>query len=289
MKVSGFTFVRNAIKLDYPVKEAILSVLPLVDEMVVAVGNSEDDTRSLIESIGDPKIKIIDTIWDDHLREGGKVLALETNKALDAINSDATWAVYIQADECLHENDYSAIVEAMKLYSENPEIEGLLFRYLHFYGSYDFVGDSRTWYRNEIRIIKNLRGIRSYRDAQGFRLDGRKLKVKAIDACVHHYGWVRPPDKMMAKSLEANRYWHDDQWIEERFDPEKDFDYSQIDSLALFKGTHPLVMKERILSKNWHFSHDPSRKKFGFKNRILYFIEHLTGWRPGEYRNYQRV
>lgn len=289
MKLSGFTFVRNAIKLDYPVREAILSILPLVDEMIVAVGNSEDGTRELILSMGDPKIKIIDTVWDDQLREGGKVLAIETNKALDAIDPNSTWAIYIQADECLHEKDYTVIREALLQYAEHPKVEGLLFKYLHFYGSYDYVGDSRTWYRNEIRIIRNLIGVRSYRDAQGFRLNGRKLRVKAIDACVHHYGWVRPPDKMMAKSLEANRYWHDDQWIQQRFDPSKDFDYSQIDSLALFKGTHPFVMKERIQSKNWKFTHDPSIKKFGFKQKLLYFLEQISGWRPGEYRNYKKV
>ena len=85
MKVSGFTFVRNAIKYDYPVVEAIRSLLPICDEFIVAVGNSEDDTRNLVLSIGDPKIRIVDTIWDDSMREGGKVLAIETNKAFDAI------------------------------------------------------------------------------------------------------------------------------------------------------------------------------------------------------------
>ena len=58
MKVSGFTFIRNAIKYDYPIVEAIQSILPLCDEVVVAVGNSEDDTLALIQNI-DPKITLL--------------------------------------------------------------------------------------------------------------------------------------------------------------------------------------------------------------------------------------
>jgi hypothetical protein len=56
--ISGFTIARNVIKYDYPIKEAILSILPIVDEMVVLVGNSEDDTENYIRSIDNPKIKI---------------------------------------------------------------------------------------------------------------------------------------------------------------------------------------------------------------------------------------
>lgn len=104
MKVSGFTFVRNAIKFDYPIVEAIGSILPLCDEVIVAVGKSEDNTLELIRSINDPKIKIIETIWDDTLREGGRVLAEETNKAFDAIDSKSDWCFYIQGDEVILSN-----------------------------------------------------------------------------------------------------------------------------------------------------------------------------------------
>ena len=89
MKVSGFTIVRNAIKYDYPIIEAITSVLPLCDEFVVAVGNSEDATLELIRKIPSPKIRIIETIWDDNLRKGGRTFALETDKALQAVSEDA--------------------------------------------------------------------------------------------------------------------------------------------------------------------------------------------------------
>ena len=64
MKVSGFTFIRNAIKYDYPIAEAIKSILPICDEVVVAVGKSDDETLSLVKGI-DPKVRVIDTVWDE--------------------------------------------------------------------------------------------------------------------------------------------------------------------------------------------------------------------------------
>ncbi|MBL7866083.1 MAG: glycosyltransferase family 2 protein, partial [Cyclobacteriaceae bacterium] len=144
MKVSGFTIIRNAVLLDYPVVEAIRSILPLCDEVVVAVGKSEDNTRELVRSI-DPKIRVIDTVWDDTQREGGRVLALETDKAFAGIADDADWCFYIQADEILHESYLEVVSRAMKENMHDKQVEGLLFKYRHFYGSFDYVASSWNW------------------------------------------------------------------------------------------------------------------------------------------------
>lgn len=287
MLVSGFTFIRNGIKLDYPFIESIHSLLPLVDELIVVCGNSEDGTRAAIENIASSKIKIIDSVWDDSLREGGKVLAVETNKALEYISPDAGWAFYLQADEVIHEEDYDKIRNAMKTYMYEKSIEGLLFNYIHFYGTYRFYGDSRRWYRKEIRIIRNDKKIRSWRDAQGFRKDGKKLRVKPVDARIFHYGWVKPPDKQQLKQQSFHRLWHDDEWMKKNVGDAAEFDYSEIDSLSVFKGTHPSSMKLRIESARWQVSVNAHEKKLSVKNRLLMTIEKLTGWRIGEYRNYR--
>lgn len=287
MFVSGFTIVRNAVKFDYPVVEAIRSILPLCDEFVVAVGKSEDETLQLIRSIGDPKIRIIETVWNDSLREGGRVLADETNKAFDALSEKADWCFYIQGDEVIHEQYHEAIRRAMLEWKDDARVDGLLFHYKHFYGSFDFVADSRKWYRNEIRIVRRNPEIRSYKDAQGFRKkDGSKLRVKPAGAYVYHYGWVKPPEAQQAKQQNFHKMWHDDQWMKKNIPDVEQFDYSKIDSLSKFTGTHPLVMQERIRRQNWQFSFDPSKKKWGLKMRLLMWFEHTTGIRIGEYKNY---
>jgi hypothetical protein len=289
MKVSGFTIVRNAIKYDYPIIEAIYSILPLCDEVVVAVGKSEDDTLELIRKINSDKIRIIETIWDDTLREGGRVLAEETNKAFAAISPESDWAFYIQGDEVVHECYLPVIEKAMQQYKDHTSVEGLLFNYTHFYGSYDYIGDSRQWYRKEIRIVRNDKSISSYKDAQGFRKNGRKLNVKPIDASIYHYGWVKPPEAQQAKQQTFHKLWHDDNWVEENIPQVNQFDYSSIDSLAAFTGQHPLVMQERIKRMNWKFSFDPTKKKLSFKHKILHLIEKKFGWRAGEYKNYKII
>ena len=287
MKVCGFTIVRNAIRFDYPALESIQSLLPLVDEMLVSVGDSEDDTLALIQSIDSPKIRIIRSTWDDSLREGGRVLAEETNKALAAIGPEFDWCFYLQADEILHERWIPSLKQAMEENAGNQEVQGLLFDYLHFYGSYHYLGDSRTWYRREVRIIRNLPGMQSYRDAQGFRFLGKKLQVKHSGAQINHYGWVKNPRFQQEKQKHFHKLWHEDEWLEKNVAQADDFDYSLIDSLRSFEGSHPAVMQERIRRCDWDFSFDVRKKKFSWKKMLLYYLEKWTGKRPFESRNYR--
>lgn len=289
MKVCGFTFIKNAIKYDYPIVEAIRSILPICDEVVVAVGKSEDETLQLIQNINSSKVRVLETEWDETLREGGAVLAEETDKAFGNITEDFDWCFYIQGDEIVHEEYHAEIIQEMKNNLNNVNVEGLLFNYKHFYGSYDFVGDSRKWYRREVRIIRNDKRIHSWKDAQGFRKEGKKLKVKLIDAYIFHYGWVKHPKYQQLKQKSFNKLWHTDEWVAERIPDVETFDYSQIDSLRKFEGTHPNVMKERIKKMNWEFTFDPTKKKMSVKNRVLKTIEDISGWRVGEYRNYKQI
>lgn len=293
MKVAGFTFIRNAVKNDYPVVEAITSILPVCDEFIVALGNSEDETSELIKGIDSSKIKIINTVWDDTLRDGGTVFAAETDKAFRAISPDADWVFYIQGDECVHEKYLPLIKKEMEDNLNDSQVEGLLFKYLHFYGSYDYYGHSRRWYRREIRILRNNNAIHSYRDAQGFRWDNRKIKVKLIDAYIYHYGWVKPPDGLKNKVLNFNRFYHDDEWLEQNFPETFEFDYTHKnpDRLVHFTGSHPAVMEKRIASTNWKLNIDLNAldKTMTFRRKVLQKIEDLTGWRVSEYRNYKIV
>lgn len=291
MKVAGFTFIRNAVKYDYPIAEAIESILPLCDEVVVSIGNSIDDTQKLIQSIPSSKIKIYQSTWNDSLREGGAVLAEETNKAFDHISPDFDWCIYIQGDEVIHEKYYPVILDAMKKYKDDFRVEGLLFKYLHFYASYDYVGDSRKWYDHEIRIIRNDKNIRSWRDAQGFRKNAEKLRVKEIDAYIFHYGWVKHPADQLEKISNFGKLWRKDGDPDQKI-PVVDgsaYDYSEIDSLEIFKGTHPSVMQNRVYRKNWSFDFDISRKKFSLSKRILYWLEKKTGKRFFNYENYVKI
>ena len=290
MKVTGFTIIRNALKFDYPVVEAITSILPICDEFIVAVGNSDDETLQLIKNIGSPKIKIIETVWDDTLRQGGLVLALETNKAFDAISPDTDWCFYIQSDECVHEQYLPAIKDAMLNYKNDKRVDGLLFNYLHFYGNYHHVGNSVQWYHKEIRIIRNDKSIRSYKDAQGFRkTDDSKLNVKQIDAYIYHYGWVKSPKLQQAKQEQFHKMWHDDEWMKKNVISTDEFDYSIVNTLEPFIGSHPQVFQNRVNTIDWNFTFDKSRVSISLKNKIKLFIQKYTGWKIGEYKNYKLI
>ncbi|MEP6674970.1 MAG: glycosyltransferase family 2 protein [Ferruginibacter sp.] len=285
MKISGFTFVRNAIKLDYPVTQSIRSILPIVDEFIVLVGNSSDETLALIRSIDSPKIKIVESVWDESLKTGGRVLAAETDKAFAQVSADSDWAFYLQGDEVVHEKYLDEIVKSAHRYLNDFKVEGLLFKYEHFYGTYDYVGDSRKWYNREIRMIRNDQSIKSYLDAQGFRKDERKLNVKLIEAYIYHYGWVKHPHAQQVKIATVGTLWggQGTPTADDAF-----FDYmNHADSLKKFMGTHPAVMQQRIDQQNWTIPFDPRKKNMSFKKRLLYFIEKTTGKRLFAYKNYR--
>ena len=290
MKITGVTIIRNAIVNDFPILEAITSVLPVVDEMIVSIDKGDDDTDGLIRSIQSAKIKIIYSTWDMTQRQGGKVYAMETDKAIDHVSADTDWIFYIQADEVIHEKYHAIIRRTAENYVHDKRVDGFLFTYLHFYATYDYVGDSRKWYKEEIRIVRNDRSINSYKDAQGFRRGEEKLNVVRVDAEVYHYGWVKSPEQMKKKLKNIRRFYHaDDQQLEEYLKGPDVFDYSEFDALRKFTGTHPQVMHERIASRNWHVELDINKKKMSFKDSLLHAYEKLTGKRLFAFKNYRNI
>ena len=289
MKVVGFSFIRNAVKFQYPIVEAVKSILPICDEVIVAVGKSEDSTRELVAAIG-PKVKILDTVWNENSREGGRVLAEETDKAFQAIGSDADWCVYIQGDEVMHEDGHAEAMEAMKKWKHDKDVNGLLFNYTHFFGSYEYIGAEGHWFRHEIRIVKNDKSIWSYRDAQGFRKgNNEKLRVKPLKAMIHHYGWVQNPKTMKAKFVVKDKIYNNKEGDEDNIIVEENLPFLLVKALHKFKGAHPKVMEERIKNMGWKFEFDVSKNRYKLKDHFKTIVEKITGNRPFEYRNYKII
>ncbi|MFM6956164.1 MAG: glycosyltransferase [Ignavibacteria bacterium] len=290
MKISGCTFVRNGFLLGYPVKESLHSLLSLCDEVIIAIGNSEDETLQYVQSLNNPKVRIIETIWDDSLREGGKILAQQTNIALEQCTGD--WVIYLQADEVLHEKDRELLKSSMHRANQRPEIEGLLFQYLHFFGDYHHIGMGRQWYRREIRAFKNTGTITSWKDAQGFRVKEsdesfRKLRVMDIPVSIYHYGWVRNPSAYLRKQSAFGRLYHDDAWLAEHLPTSEEFPTCY--ELGTFTGEHPQIMLDRIQEDAiWTKHFDPQRRNpRPIAVALCDGIERITGKRIFEYRNYE--
>ena len=287
MKVSGFTFIKNAVKYDFPFIESITSILPICDEFIIVHGDSEDNTSKIIESIDSPKIKVYNTVWNPELRKGGLILSEQTNIALSKTTGD--WCFYIQGDEVVHEKYLDTIKKEMIENLEDTTVEGLLFNYLHFYGSYKYVATSRQWYRREIRVVRNNIGVQSFKDAQGFIINNRKLNVKLIDAYVYHYGWARPSEVMQKKVKYFHSLWHSKDWIEKNVPDKVEFDFNTTETIKTFQGTHPRVMDNRTKECVSNFNLDTKEIKKSFVRKLLDLTEQLTGHRIGEYKNYKII
>lgn len=300
MKISAFSLIRNGVTFDYPFLEAFRSVLPIVDELVLNVGRGDDETLKTLQAFqareGAGKVVIFETDWplnDPEKKKGGLILSEMTNLALDRCQND--WCVYLQSDEVLHEDDLPILKNAIESAAQDPRCEGLLFDYLHFYGSFDVVRQSRSAYRREVRCIRKSSGARSVGDAQSFRKpDGSKLWVKRSGARIFHYGWVRPPEVMKEKTYFMDQLYHGDPSAEaaRTRTPHtgENYRYKKIWGLRKFKGTHPQVMMERIASKGWNWDLANSPAVWEWKDAkkiVLDTIERLTGIRMFEYRSYR--
>lgn len=295
MKISGFSFTKNADTLYYPVIESIRSILPLCDEFVISVGKGfpGDRTRDLIQSLNDQKIRIIDSEWENLPGNRTHVFGDQTDLALAACTGD--WCFYLQSDEVVHERFIPAIRKRCEELLPDVSVEGLLFSYKHFWGDYDHYHISHKWYPHEIRIVRNRIGVRSWGDAQSFRLNARKLRVAAVDAEIYHYGWVRPPALMQKKTREMELAYHGRAAVDALFAAKPPlFDYGTMDRLARFTGTHPAVMRQWIAKMDWKEQLDyegKSKARFNhdkLKYRFVTFLEqHLFGGRQiGGFRNY---
>ncbi len=304
MKISGFTMVRNAEKFYFPVKESIQSILPIVDEFIVALGDNEegDHTRELIESIGSDKIKIYERVWDKEKFLNSEIFAYETNFALQQCTGD--WCFYIQADEVVHEKDLAVIKEACEKYLGDKRVDALLFQYLHFWGDYDHYLPFHGWYKNEMRVVRNNIGVKSIKDAQSFRKNkNEKLNAVDIHANMFHYGWVRPPHLMQSKKKEHDSIHHSYNKIKHHYELKpNEYDYGPLGKIPVYKGSHPKVMYDFIKKLDWENKLNYTRKRFKLnrplnkheriKYRLLSFLENkLNGGRYifGGYSNWNKV
>jgi hypothetical protein len=281
MKVSGFTFLRNGQKLGYPFVESIRSVLPIVDEFIIALGPCDDDTERLVREIGDPKIRIIPTQWNERIRSDYslKGFIYGQQKTIALFNCTGDWAFYLEGDELVHEQDLPKIRGAMERCLADERVEALAFDYIHFYGNANTYAWSPRWYRSEVRIVRNTIPVWGPKGlffvVPDSHATGHYPRAAHTGASIYHYGWVRSETQMNLKSAAVHKYWD--------ARPEPAADYSKIDAatLKLFTGTHPRVIQGWLPPAAGIFQADPhyrlsSREK---KHRVMLKLEQWFGFR----------
>ncbi len=290
MKISGFTFIRNGNALGYPFVPSIRSLLPLCDEVIVNVPRSTDGTLETVKAIGDLKIRIIESEWDDTQRTAGLTLSHHTNLALEQCTGD--WCVYIQGDEVLHEDSIPAMRAAMERELNNPTVQGLLVDYTHFYGSFWTEVYSFGWYYKEIRVIRGNSNIRSRGDAQSFRArDGEKLRVKISGGHYFHYGYALEPEVARMKLTNLASFYNDTEGIKRNAERPLRF-YDDDQKVKKFTGTHPATMREMVAKASWTYtSRNPLirfRRNY-FWEDIALIVKRCTGLTLGVHKNYRLI
>jgi glycosyltransferase involved in cell wall biosynthesis len=300
MRISGFSFARNAGKLGYPIAESLKSILPICDEFVIVIGkgDSDDNTKDIVKNINSSKINIIESEWMNIEKLRSHIYSQQTNIALSNCSGD--WCFYIQCDEVVHEKYLPLIREQCKKYLNIKRVEGFLFNYKHFWGDYDHYIINHKWYPREVRIVRNNIGVQSIGDAQSFKKGSKKLRVIQLDAEIFHYGWVRNPTLMQVRNYSVAITYKGKHTAKEMYN-KKDavFDYGSLENYCHYTDSYPQVMQAHISKMDWKdklqykgkskvkFNHDRLRYK------VLTFFEQKifrgSGKEPWGYKNYKVV
>ena len=286
IRLSGFTFLRDARRLGYPFEESIRSVLPVCDEFVIALGAGQDDTRERLLAMNEPKLRIIDTVWNEAMRSRGFVYGQQKMIAHYCCNGQ--WAFYLEGDEVLHEQDLAGISAALDRYADDQNVEAFAFHYHHFFGSPDWLAVGPGWYRTAVRIIRNT--CRAYSpDGLFFAVsDGNNKRLRypravVLDETIYHYGHVRPAHMMQEKLAAVGKYWNDDHRFDRyRIDPRM---------LRRFEGSHPAVMQSWLADHaDNDFGPDADHEPTSREKRLLLKMK-LESWFGLDLsrRHYRRV
>jgi len=281
MKVSGFTFLRNGQVLGYPFVASIRSILPLVDEFIVALGPCEDQTEEMLQSIGDPKIKVIRTAWNERIQSDYSVKAFlyGQQKSIALFNCTGDWAFYLEADEVVHEDDLPRIKGTMERYLNDSRVEALAFDYIHFYGNANTYAWSPRWYRTEVRILRNT--IPSWGPEGLFFIvldthkKGRYPRAAHTGATIYHYGWVKTENQMNLRRGKVASCWSNQQAPR--------VTYGDIDpnTLHAFQGRHPKAIQDWLSPSDGLFQANPNHRLTPRerKHRVMLKLEKWFGIR----------
>lgn len=289
MKISGFTFARNAVKLQYPIVESIRSILPIVDEYIVVIGDGEDTTDDLVRSIADPKIRIIPSQWNPNMRAGGYVLAQQTNIGL--FNCTGDWAIYLQPDEAIHERDHPKLVELLRIYQGDDRVEGMLLQRLSFYGDYSTVINAHPFLNDlATRIVKPHRFVLSRGDSADFTVHpkykerGRRIRVVDSGLDAFHYFDVRAPEASAEFQSAKGAVW------EGQAAPQDYYERVPRAFVAPYRGSHPSSMRALIEAFNhpldldsprWRTTLTRDERKRMWRSALVHRFGHAiaSGWR----------
>jgi hypothetical protein len=289
MKVSGFTFLRNGQMLGYPFVASIRSILPLVDEFIVALGPCEDQTEEMLQSIGDPKIKVIRTQWNERIRSDYSVkgFVYGQQKSIALFNCTGDWAFYLEGDEVVHENDVPKIQKAMEQHLNDSRVEALAFDYVHFYGNANTYAWSPRWYRSEVRILRNTIPAWGPKGLFFVVLDthkkGRYPTAAHTGATIYHYGWLKTEAQLALKKQSNSKHWAT---------KSENVNYAAIDPRVLrpFKGTHSKSVQDWLPRADGLFQADPNHRLTSRerKHRLMMVFERLFGFEYSK-KHYKRV
>lgn len=242
MTLGGNVCIRNGFRLDYCWKEAVRSLLPICDKVIVCDCDSDDGTREHIDEWcrHEPKLIPLNFPWKD---PKGDVTWWPTwvNYAREHLPTDMH--IQLDADEVIHEDDYGAIKTAVASKS-------ILFcKRLNFWrDSRHLIPEGVCCGTKVLRIAPTNMPIPS--DYPFGPANDTVARAVESNIRIFHYGFLRERHAFFRKAREVQRIWVNS--YDPRLEKAESYDgeWSEMpgitgweDSLVDYNGSHPSAIR----------------------------------------------
>lgn len=253
MTLGGNICIRNGFELDYCWREAIQSLLPVCDEVVVCDGGSTDGTREHIVEWAErePKIKLVDYPWPNP-KGDIKFWTDWLNFAREHIKCD--FQIQLDADEVLSENSYDWI-KSYKHCTEAGKHESLWCKRWNFWRDAQSLIPYGHCLSNRVCRIAP-QGV--WLPSDGADERGWRATALAQDSGIEifHYGFIRKRESFFkkARALQEMFFNSYDPRLEEveKVDGNWMVNISEVEwttQLVPFEGKHPMIMEKWLTER----------------------------------------
>jgi len=262
----GILSISNGVALGYPIPPVVLNLSGFADKCFIGCDPTYPADRKVIEDMGLRNVEIIDSPWMREVDKGREIATQMDYLVAYSHTKGAEWVLVLQADELIHERDYSMLRRFIGATEQSdgpgpyyPDVVGFSMERLYFWGALNKV--RQDWNARLIRLFKP--GYFSFL-AEGTDQAGmyagqiKPGRVLDLTYNIYHYSRLGSGKEISKRVRNLDSFfWAEKDLVPAQELPEYDFKTRAYDNYSIvepppsvegtvvdYDGSHPLGIEE---------------------------------------------